>query len=151
MNSVDYARRELELAGLLGQSDPCNNRVGEAVMELIKVLAGQRHSVFSVWMVRENFIRLANRKPLSPITDEPDQWIALPESERGNGYPLQHKRYASVFKDASGSAFDVDAVLFRDEGGGLYFCRESTRPITFPYSVPDHPEILNAPPDVADV
>lgn len=139
MSALDHARRELELAGMFDADSDYGGMMGKAVLKLMEIFAYQGHSGFSASMAVALFRRLAAFKPLTPITDEPDQWEPSPGDDSGL---LQHKRYSSVFKDAEGNAFDVDAVVFEDKNGARYTCRESRRPVAFPYAVPDEPEVV---------
>ena len=139
MSLIEYARKELEIAGLFDKDSDYGGMLAEAVMELMEVFAGQGHSGFSAAQVRMIFHRLSDFKPLTPIIDEPDQWMDVGEGE------YQHKRYGSVFKHADGQAHDIDAVVFRDKYGVCWQRRESRRLVVFPYTVPDRPEVLPAP------
>lgn len=69
--------------------------------------------------------RLIAGKPLTPITDTPEQWVDV-----GHGV-LQHVRLPSVFKDprfhGGLNAYDIDA-------------REPRQAISFPY-IPDSAEV----------
>lgn len=155
MALIDHAKLELKSIGMLESDDDMNNLMANNVLQLIEVFADQGHSGFSAPYCINLFNKLANFKPLGPLTGEDDEWRDV--SEHGNGEPwFQNKRYSSVFKDGNGQAYNTDGKVFwewarrpleEDETGypGMhtykwsYTCRDSRVPITFPYTIPDEP------------
>ncbi len=121
-NLVDHAKRELVLAGMFDKevdgSKPLgdyNCMVAEAVLELMDVLASQRHSGFSAGMTRELFNRLSNFEALTEITDNPDEWIDRTEMSGGNSM-WQSDRNPSLFSSDGGSTYwDLDDPIFEEE------------------------------------
>lgn len=85
---VEHAERELALAGLPiptreqlrnikdieDPSEGWNLLVADAVMNIIKLFAKQRHSGASASMTLQLVHQLAQFKPLSPLTDNPNEW-----------------------------------------------------------------------------
>lgn len=141
---LEYARRELELWGAFDNDNLYGNMVGKAVMELIEVFAGQGHSGTSAAIALRLFSRVADWKPLTPIADDPDQWRDI-GAEYGTPGIMQHKRCGTVFKAPNQRPYNGEAVVFRTADGVTFTSQDSAREITFPYAVPDSPEIIDEP------
>ena len=109
-NFTDYAKDELKLAGLFDEDgDFYGGMIGEAVMELIEVFDKQGHSGMSAPMVINIFSTLAKYKPLTPIED--DLWNEV-------GVKVwQNKRLSALFKDETGRAHYLDAIVWEDKDG----------------------------------
>lgn len=133
---VDYAKDELKRIGMIDSGEAYNDIVTKAILDLIELFASQGHTGFSAPYVINTFCRLAMFKPLSPLTGEDDEW-----NDVGNGC-LQNKRYSAVFKDKDGTAYNIEGKVFTDDGESWYTCKDSMVNVTFPYTVPDHPEYL---------
>lgn len=71
---ADYARRELEIAGLFDEDSDYEGMIGEAVMQLVEMFASQGHSGCSADITRSIFDRLASFKPLTELTNDPAEW-----------------------------------------------------------------------------
>ena len=123
---VNYAERELRLAGLFDEDSDYGSMLGEAVMELVKVFADQNHSGLSATLVLNIFNKVARCKPLTPLTGEPEEW-----NEIAKGF-FQNKRCSTVFK-RDGIAYHTEGVIFRDREGLCFTSRDSRVEITFPY------------------
>jgi len=89
-NLTEYAKYELELAGLFDKDSDYNGMIADAVMELIKVFANQGHSGLSADITIDLFNKLARYENLIPLTFKDDEWIA-------GSY--QNKRNPAVFKN----------------------------------------------------
>jgi len=100
------------------------------------VFDNQYHSGFTAPYVASMFHRLAMYKPASPLTGEDDEWNELRDGL------LQNKRYAAVFKDKDGTAYNSEGRVFSDDGEVWYTSKDSRVNITFPYVVPDKPEYV---------
>lgn len=59
-NLVDHAEKELKRVGLFDKDSDYDGMLGEDVLELITVFAGQGHSGMSAQMTRELFHKLSN-------------------------------------------------------------------------------------------
>lgn len=92
-NIRDYAREELQRAGLFDEDSDYGGMIGDAVMDLVEVFVKQGHSGYSAGMTLHLFGRVANFEPITPLTFERDQW-----NEVGTGMH-QHRRKSSVFSD----------------------------------------------------
>lgn len=114
----EYATSELRRAGLYNPDADYGGHLGQAVAGVVEVLARQGHSGESIAYTMEILNRVANFKPLTPLTGEDDEWEDM--SEYGTQL-WQNKRCSSVFKRPDGKAYDID-----DESCGAGF-------ISFPY------------------
>lgn len=106
MNLIEHAEKELAKAGL-GADDPdFKGKIAESVMELVRCFDAQGHSGYSMEMVREVLHELLKLKPLTPLTDDPEEWEDVSEP---SGYPLwQNRRDPTVFSnDAGKTTFEV--------------------------------------------
>lgn len=149
MNLLEYAKRELEQHMA---KDGYDDLLKRAVLELIETFENQQHSGMSAPIVLSLFSRLANYKPLSPLTGEDSEWD---ESPFRNDNTQQNNRLSCVFREGNdnSTAYNIRGKLFSQDGGETWYsCRDSAVPITFPYVVPDGPElvILSETPPVND-
>lgn len=102
---VEYAKNELQIAGLLDKDSDYEGRLGESVLELIEVFAKQGHSGGSREMMIGIFTKLAMFHPLTPITSNPDEWMKVSET----GPMWQSKRKPTTFsKDGGKTWYDLD-------------------------------------------
>ena len=127
-NLVDHAKLELETAGLLSKESDYDGMIGEAVLELVEKFAEQGHSGFSANLTVNAFEKVARFLPLAPLTGADDEWNEISEGV------FQNKRCGHVFKDADGSAYDIEGRIFREPSGVTYTSRASHVMVTFPYT-----------------
>lgn len=128
MNTYEWAKNELKLAREKGDyGDICYH----AAEQLLAVFEEQYHSEYSAIVICSIFERLVKGKPLTPITDEDDQWhnaytifSPLVPSSAVEKFPekhYQHKRMSSLFKrvasDGTVSYYDVDRAKAYDQNG----------------------------------
>ena len=156
-NYKTHAWTEFKAAGWLDEKgefkDETQKQICDHVMRLLDVFADEGHSGFSASYARSLFVTLSDFKPIAPLTGADDEWV---QHDYGVEPSYQNKRRSSVFKDADGSAYDIDGKVFwewaireldADEEGypgkhvykTYYSCRESRVPVTFPYHVPEKP------------
>jgi hypothetical protein len=126
-NLVAHAERELRAAGLFDKDSDYSGMLADAVLELVKVFANQGHSGFSAARTIAIFSRVADGKPLVPLTGADDEW-----TEVGDGY-YQNKRCSRVFRK-DGEAYDIEGIVFRDPDGSTWTNKDSHVPIIFPYT-----------------
>lgn len=131
-NLTEFAKRELQAARLFDETgDFYGGMTGDAVMELIEKFSEQGHSGMSASIVIDLFNKLANFKPISPLTGEDDEWNEVAEGV------FQNKRYSGVFKQVdrfNGQAYDIYGKIFKESNGSCYTSSESFVPIEFPYT-----------------
>lgn len=114
MSSLEYARSELERAGLFDKDSDYEGMVGDAVMEIMEKFGDQGHSGYSASMVTNILTRLMRFEPLSPITGADDEWTDI--SLHGeSGIKYQNKRLSSVFKDVNGVVTYSNAITWQGE------------------------------------
>lgn len=159
MNTYEWAQREIEIAceneRKQCQKEPDYQEGNEdygitcyqAAGELLKVFEAQGHSGYSAQLVKQIFSRLVDGKPLTPVTDEDNQWMEYAQylSADDGIRRYQHKRMSSLFKqvdvDGKVSINDIDRVKVYDkEIKACYSTRfldnliNEIWPINFPYS-----------------
>ena len=109
-NLHDHAKKEISLAGLFDKDSDYGGMIGEAVMELIDTFAKQGHSGFSAQLTLAVFNKVADFKPLSPITNDPDEWNDV--SEYGSDNTMwQNNQSPNLFSNDGGKTWwDVDEM-----------------------------------------
>jgi len=119
MSLIEHAKTELEIAGLFDETgDFYKGMTGKAVMELIEVFSKQGHSGASAPMVADIFQKLANYKPLGPITGKDEEWVDVSIHNDTKKTWYQNKRCSALFKDGKdGKAYYIDAIIKRDQNG----------------------------------
>lgn len=128
-NMTEYAESELRIAGMY-DGDEYNRMVADAVVEIVGKFADQGHSGFSAGMVSSILDKVLRYEPLTPLTGEDSEWVTL---DYGGDMVGQNKRCSHVFKRADGTAYDIEAVIFRDPDGACFTNSDSRKDITFPY------------------
>ena len=103
---LKHTKNELALAGLLDTEE------GQCVVELVETIV--KYEIASNLLAKEmtlrRFLRLARYKNLTPLTDNPDEWIDRSEE---SGYPLwQNKRNPKVFSKNRGKDYIEDTDEF---------------------------------------
>lgn len=127
MSLVNFAKSELEAAGLFAKDSDYEGMLGNTVFELITLFAEQGHSGGSAEMVTQLFEKLARFKPLTPLTGDDSEW------ELVAGDIFQNRRCSSVFKE-NGVTYDIHGKVFIELSGSSYTSHESRVTVTFPYS-----------------
>ena len=149
MSMMEWAKRELDLAGYKASEDPddINNWMRNDVLKLLEMFCEQGHSGFSANFAINMFKTLANWKPLSPLTGEPDEWTEVGPDV------WQNKRASNVFKGEDGRAYWIDGIVFWEiikdnpedingEPYKSYFTSGDSRVYidSFPWTMPEKPE-----------
>lgn len=143
MSMVEFAENELKL--LL---DTCTDEeaknvqkvINKDILDIIKLFSEQGHSGFSAHYSMNILKRLMDYKPLSPITDNENEWTKL---DYDNDLAFQCKRCPSLFKDSDGRVYNVEGRIFSDDNGHTWYTNGNSRIyVTLPYSVPDKPEYV---------
>jgi hypothetical protein len=127
---VEFAEHELRAAGWYNDDSAYGGLIPEAVLALIKTFAEQGHSGGSAPIVAGLFHRLAGYQALGPLTGADDEWGQV---DGGPDMKWQNRRCFHVFKREDGTAWDGEAVIFREPDGSKYTNGDSRRDITFPY------------------
>jgi hypothetical protein len=103
MGLVNHARCELQRVGLFDKDSDYDGMLGDAVIELMERFAGQGHSGFSAMRTLELFYRLAQFKPLGPITNDCNEWSNV--TEFGNRKLWQSRRRPDLFSYDQGKTY----------------------------------------------
>ena len=131
-NLMKHAKKELERIGAFSEEgDFYGGMTGKAVMELVETFSKQMHSIMSANIVLQLFNRVANWEPLSPLQGTEDEWSDLIDSYDGS---RQNKRCSRVFMSKDGQGYDIRGKIFREPDGVCYTSKDSTVPVTFPYT-----------------
>lgn len=127
MSLIDFAKKELEQSGLFNKDkDFYGGMTGPAVLELIEVFAKQGHSGMSASIVRDLFNKLADYKPINPVTDLESDWMEVGPNM------FQHKHVSAIFKDGKkDKPYYLDGQIFKDKRGS-YTNRDSRSPLNLP-------------------
>ena len=115
-NLRDHAIRELKL--LTSTVDEINDpedtmdayekAVHGGVMDLLEVFIAQRHSGLSSAWTLDLLTKLARFEPLTPVTDNPAEWLHHTNPEDGEDQVWQSKRNSKLFSvDGGKTYYDV--------------------------------------------
>lgn len=141
-NYESHAWKEFRAAGWVDENnefrDEMQKMICEHVLKLLDVFNGEGHSGTSAPYAICLFEKLANFKPVTPLTGKDSEWENVSELM---GKPLyQNKRASNVFKDGE-EAYDIDGLVFwewalyEDEPFKSYWTSKDSRvPVTFPYT-----------------
>jgi len=123
MSTTDTCIKELERAGLFSKDSDYEGMIGEAVKELLLTFQKQGHSGFSAQLTANIFHKLIKGEPLSPLTDDPNEWMEINDSL------LQNTRVSTVFidKKESPKPYTIEGKAFSDDGGKSYFTSRDSR------------------------
>lgn len=115
MSLVEHAERELKLAGLFDDNSDYGGMLGDAVLKMVKIFAEEGHSGCSAHLAIDIFNKLARFKTLTPLTDNPDEWMDIADAYGGTPGTWQSRRQGSCFSNDGGRTYyDIDAVNPRD-------------------------------------
>lgn len=109
---LEHAAYELAKAGLTTNEDAEARQVAINTMALVRRLEKQKNNEKQTEYVVESFYRLVQRLPLSPITDDADEWEKF-EIDRKNietnevekKIVWQSRRVPSIFSEDEGKTF----------------------------------------------
>ena len=102
---LEHARSELKLAGYdidapdkeeFESDEDYGNACAKNAYKMLEIFASEGHSGFSAQATLLLFNRLANFKNITPLTNNPDEWL---EVSCGDVKSYQSKRCASCFSD----------------------------------------------------
>jgi hypothetical protein len=119
---VDWAKRELELAGLFDKDSDYGGALGPAILEMVKTFSEQGHSGFSAGMTRTILNKLLNWEPLTPVTDPLAEGYEDVSKMWGDGKKhYQCTRDSSIFSEDGGKTWTKTvADIYEDENGISY-------------------------------
>lgn len=140
MTTLSHAERELDILGLTKDSeDELNRLMREDILDIIDMFSTQGHSGVSASYAIGILEKLLRFEPITPLTGEDDEWVALGYSD---DVYYQNKRSSRIFKGTDGRAYDIEGIIFYeeyiDDDGDLrksHFTSGDSRVyITFPYT-----------------
>lgn len=123
-NLVDHAVRELDIVAPVDTSadDAGYNwahSIRNAVLDLVQLFADQGHSGMSAALTVDTFVKLARFEALSPITDDPQDWIEVgPEV-------WQCRRQSNAFSNDGGKTYTT-----LETGGEVFTSKDHTEKLT---------------------
>lgn len=108
-----YAREEMQRAGLYDEDANYGpGAIADQVMKMVRILGRGGHSGGSHHMLMAILDRVANFRPLTPISADPSEWMNVTEYGRGPGEAgvWQNRRKSTCFSNdpAFGSYYDID-------------------------------------------
>lgn len=128
MNLVEYAKKEMEIAGFYGKDSVYDGMIPEAILKIVELFADEGHSGMSASICISILEKVLRYRPLTPLTGEDSEWMEIYDGE------FQNVRCFNVFKDKDGNAYNSSGRVFRDPKGCCYTNRDSRVPIfKFPY------------------
>lgn len=117
---LEHAEKELKLAGYdieapdketLDSEEDYANACAKNAYDMLKVFSEASHSGFSAQCTLQLFNRLAKFKCLTPLTNNPDEWMKLDPNDTS----WQSVRQASCFSDDDlKTYYDIDAEENRE-------------------------------------
>lgn len=127
---TDWARNELQMAGLFDKDSDYEGMLGEAVIDLIEKFAEQGHSGFSAEITSAIFDKLIHWKPLTELTNDPCEWTDLTEQGCPEGHKklYQSRRSPDCFSEDGGlTYYSIDDPCFEgtEENGVKYMAYDS--------------------------
>lgn len=140
MSATDAMINELKKSGLFDKDSDYGGMIGEAVQELLLVFQKQGHSGYSAQLTATIFRKLVEGDVLSPLTDDPSEWMEVGPDLR------QSNRCSHVFRDKDGKPYTIDGKAFSNDGGKTFFTNIDSRVL---FDLPGYPPetervILNA-------
>lgn len=98
-NLVKFAEEEMRRAGLYSKDADYGGMIPEAVMKLVKAHSEAGHSGGSHWLTMQIFNKVINFKPLTPLSDDPTEWMEVSENI------WQSRRQSDAFSTDGGKTF----------------------------------------------
>ena len=117
-NLEKHAEEEMRRAGLYDADSDYGGMIPEAVMKMVRALASEGHSGGSHALTMQIFNRVANFKTLTPITNDPTEWVNVADARQPDGETkpiFQNRRDCSLFSNDGGKTYysvnDKDRTL----------------------------------------
>lgn len=102
-NLIRHAEDEMMRAGLYDKDSDYGGMIPEAVMKLVRALASEGHSGGSHALTMQIFNRVANYHTLSPLTNDPAEWMEVSDMCPVEQRPVfQSRRDPSFFSNDGG-------------------------------------------------
>jgi len=124
------AHAQTETAYMRTGEDGPDEWMAQGLVDMVRVFSTGGHSGFSAGYAVSALTPLLRFEPLGPLTGADSEWVDL-------GYDFdmqaQNKRCGHIFRRKDGTAYDGEAVIFREPGDVCFTSRYSRADITFPY------------------
>lgn len=105
-NLVKFAREEMLRAGLYDRDADYGGEIPEAVLEMVKAFSRYGHSGGSAEETLAILNRVIRFRPLSPLTNDPDEWIKITDGIASDDDPLwQSRRQSTCFSHDGGKTY----------------------------------------------
>lgn len=124
-NLVEFAKSELAQLG--GEDDNMQKAINKHIIAMVQLFADEGHSGSTAAYTISILEKLLAFKPITPLTGKDEEWFECTDGLK------QNKRCPSVFKDADGTCYDIDAKALRQPDGFTYMSHDR-EPISFPYT-----------------
>ncbi len=109
---LEHAAYELTKSGMTDHEDENARRVAMNVMALVRRFERQKNDKRSAEFILEAFERICRFMPLTPLTDDPDEWEKfemvrrnVETNEEEKKIVWQSKRSTSIFSEDEGKTF----------------------------------------------
>lgn len=129
MSMIDFAKEELRRLRS-DEPDEMQDMIEAHVLKMVELFADEGHSGSSAPYTIGILEKVLRFEPVTALTGDNDEWVSL---DYGEDMAAQNKRCPHVFRRADGSAYDSNAVVFREPDGTCFTSANSRRDITFPY------------------
>lgn len=120
-NFITYAEKEFKIMKETGKDYlilPYEKEIKKIVKKYSKLGQSGGSNPFTSGAVSSSIRNLLRFKPITPIYDNEDAWL---EPSGGASGSRQCKRLSGLFKEPSGEAYYLDAIIFRDIEDGTTF------------------------------
>jgi hypothetical protein len=105
---VSYAARELKAAGLFDSDGDYGGKLGPDILDIIEMFSKQGHSGFSAAMTADIVGKLMRYQPLTPITNNPDDWMKIdPDMWPNDDGIWQCRRNPEAFSNDGGKTYYI--------------------------------------------
>jgi len=144
-NLIAHAKEELaRLRGPNDEPDEMQDAVEANVLKIVEAFADGGHSGSSAAYTLAIVKKVLAFEPVTPLTGDDDEWGHVSDDP---DMTHQNKRCPHVFRRADGTAYDSNAIVFRDPDGSTWSNGDSRQDITFPYR--PETKIVDRKPEVA--
>lgn len=120
-----------ETAHMRNGEDGPNEWMAAGLLDMARTFDTGWHSGMSAGWAIACLKPLLSFQPLGPLQGTEDEWCVLDYDEE---MKAQNKRCSHIFKRGDGTAYDGNAVIFREPNGCTFISRHSSQTITFPYT-----------------
>lgn len=124
------AHAQTETAHMRDGKEGPDEWMAQGLIDMVRVFSTGGHSGYSAGYAVSALAPLLRFEPLGPLTGGADEWLNL-----GHDFDMQaqNKRCGHVFRRKDGTAYDGEAVIFREPGGACFISLHSRAEIIFPY------------------